>query len=90
MEFKEYNAKRNEITKELHKLEMEYVNSKTKLKVGNTVKFVKKGDYYIGEEDETYKGEIYRFEVRSDGKISVHCKGIHYNPLLENVTKCRS
>ena len=90
MEFKEYQEKRNKLTKELNKLEMEYVNSKTKLKIGDIVKFVKKGDYYIGEKDTKYKAEIYRFEVCSDDSILVHCKGVHYKPLLKNVTKSRS
>lgn len=90
MEYKEYQEKRNELTKELKRLEMEYVKSKTKLKIGDIVKFVENGDYYIGEKDTKHKAKIYRFEVCSDNRILVHCKGVHYNPLLENVTKSRS
>jgi hypothetical protein len=49
MEIKEYQERREEINKELRKLEDEYIKSKTDLKVGDTVKFVEQGDYYLDD-----------------------------------------
>lgn len=89
MEFKEYYEKRSEIIKELNKLELDFVYSKTKLRIGDVVKFIEKGDSYIGEKDQKHKGKIHRFEVSLHNVIYVHCEGIHYRPLLENVKKCR-
>jgi|TARA_R110000782_G_scaffold31383_2_gene77300 hypothetical protein len=85
MEFKEYQSKKNDLLKEIKKIELEYVRTVTKLKVGDKVKFIEPGDSYIGEKDTKHQGIIYGFDIRSDGKITVRCKGIHYEPLLENV-----
>ena len=89
MEIKEYQERREEINKELRKLEDEYIKSKTDLKVGDKVKFVEQGDYYLGEKDKKHKGVICRFEVRHNGDISIHCNGILYSPWLKDVIKCK-
>ena len=89
MEFEDYLEKRKELTRKIDELEMEYVKSKTKLKIGDVVKFIEKGDYYINEKDTKYKGEICSFEVRANGGISIRCKGIHYYPPIESVRRSR-
>ncbi|ELY2011357.1 hypothetical protein SL057_002427 [Flavobacterium psychrophilum] len=69
----------------LNDLKIEYVYSKTKLRIGDTVKFIKKGDYYKGEKDEKHTEKIYDFEVVSESIIYAKC-GNHQNP---NISDCR-
>ena len=90
MENKEYNFKLNELMKEVNKLNTEYISSKTKLKIGDCVKFTEEGDYYMGYADVKHKGIIHSFQILPNMKIQIQCKGIHYKPYLEEVKKCTS
>ena len=85
MEFQEFITKRQTLNSIINDLKLSYVYSKTKLRIGDTVKFIKKGDAYLGEKDEKYTEKIYDFEVLSNESIYAKC-GNHQSP---NIADCK-
>lgn len=85
MEYQDLKNKRDTLRSVIKDLELQYVYSKTKLRLGDKVKFTVKGDYYIGEKDENRLGIIYDFEVTYLGDIYAEC-GNHQKP---NINDCK-
>lgn len=85
MEFQDFKNKKDTLQSVIKDLKLKYVYSKTKLRIGDIVKFIKKGDSYLGEKDEKYTEKIYDFEVISDCIIYAKC-GNHQTP---NINDCK-
>ena len=85
MEYQEFINKKQTLNSIIKDLQLSYVYSKTKLRIGDKVKFIKKGDSYFGEKDEKFTEKIYDFEVSSDTIIYAKC-GNHQNI---NINDCR-
>jgi len=87
MEYTEFTIKKKKLREDLKALEMLYIYSQTKLRIGDTVKFTTKGDAYNKEPDVKYREKIHDFEVSADGVIYVKT-GNHGNPWIGNCRKC--
>jgi hypothetical protein len=85
MDFQEFINKKQTLQSVIKDLKLQYVYSKTKLRIGDTINFIKKGDRYSGETDVKYTEKIYDFEVISDSIIYAKC-GNHQNP---NINDCK-
>lgn len=86
MEYKEFIEKIKVLQNIINDLKLQYVYSKTSLRIGDTVKFTEKGDSYIGEEDTKYTEKIYDFEVYPTTEVIYAKCSNHQTP---NVIDCK-
>jgi hypothetical protein len=87
MEHEEFISKKNTLLNIIQDLKLQYVYSKTNLRIGDTVKFTVKGDSYIGKKDIVYTEKIYDFDVFPTTKTIYAKCGNHQSPNIENCKK---
>jgi len=90
MEYQEFIEKRKVLQNVINDLKLQYVYSKTNLRIGDTVKFTKKGDSYIGEKDIKYTEKIYDFEVYPTTEVIYAKCGNHQTPNIADCKKVRT
>ena len=85
MEYQEFIEKRKVLQSVINDLKLQYVYSKTNLRIGDTVKFTEKGDSYI-----KYTEKIYDFEVYPTTEVIYAKCGNHQTPNIADCKKVRT
>lgn len=88
MDYQEFSEKRKLLKKIIDDLELQYVYSKTNLRIGDTIKFKKRNEL-IGDKNIVYTEKIYGFEVSSVTEIIYAICGNHQTPNIANCSKVR-
>lgn len=90
MEYQEFIEKRKVLQSVINDLKLQYVYTKTNLRIGDTVTFTKKEDSYSGEKATKYTEKIFDFEVYPTTEVIFAKCGNHQRPNIADCKKVRT
>ena len=88
MKYEEYIKEALVLHNTANDLKLRYVYSKTRLRIGDTVKFIEKGDSYLNEKNVKRIEKIYDFEIYSNGSVVAKCTN-HQTIDIRDCTKIK-